>query len=1619
MALCIERGPVFRVDVFKILGNDEPIVSMVAHHLCVDMVSWRIILQDLTQLLETGSLPAEPPVSFRKWCALQFSHNKNAATEALLPFRETPTDLNYWGSQGPLTYGNAKTESFTLSEEKTKLALIDCHRTFRSEPTDVFLAAIAYSFAKSFRDRDVPTVHTEIHGREPLEGCDVDLSGTVGWFTAICPFILPMFADGMHVDAVDAVRRAKDIRRSIPGNGRPYFANKYMDSSPMVLPSPMEILFNYLGTGVQSSDHSVGSLLRPVDLDDDQGMLSDVGPQTRRLAAFEITAVVVDGKLQFSFTYDGSTEKASHVSRWILTCKTTLEQMIHSLAQHPAEPTLSDFPLLLPMSYDGLRRLTKATLPGMGIRSASDIEDIYPCTPVQEGMLISQLRDPRAYIFHGIYSIRHTNAKHHLSGPKIGRAWQKVVDRHPALRTIFIDSVRRGAVFDQAVLNKVDCGVVLLRSSDEDAMDKLAQISLKDGKKPQLPHRLAICTTGSGRMFMKLEINHAAVDGGSLAIILEELASGYSGTLEIVPGPLYSNYVRYIRSLPAGADTTYWMQYLAGLRSCYFPKLVGTNTSSHTAMPRKSLRSAALQFNRYTELRHLSERTQVTLANIMHTAWAFVLRKYTGSEDVCFGYLTADRDAPVEGIDRTVGTLINMLCCRIQISKEQTLEKVFRTTQHQHLQSLEFQRCSLARVQHELGMAGKPLYNTSISTQNHAGGMEKMTGENILFEMEEAHDPSEYAVTVNIDTSKDTEGVVFRYWSDHLSDEQAHEMVRFMAKVLDCFINQPSQPVSQFDLEVTKRPAMLRRLLLDDTPSTPSTMTFAASSEAVSPSDLVSPATTTWPSLDEKCVGSQPAQVSSKDKLLSLWSTLLNMPEESINGDDSFFDLGGDSITAMKLVGEARDQGLALSVADVFRHPSLDAMVASISPSELDIVPEERDTIDPTPIQGSDRNGYERFSLLAASNIDAFLQTDIVPQTGVFRGGLSDVLPATDFQSLAVAGSLLASRWMLNYFYLDGDGLLNVSRLKRACFKIVHELDILRTVFVPANGRFLQVVLRTLRPVFNVIDIDGESLDAATEQLQHRDRDASTSADGEEAGGPRLGEPNVEFTVIRHQHSCRHRIVLRISHAQYDGVCFPRILEALKAAYQGDKMSRPPTFANYLRASAGALRTEHYQHWKKLLAGSAMTSVVNRQGPNYRKCSLGSLTTLQRTIQLPPVESSHITTATVIKAAWAYVLAQVSASPDVVFGHTVSGRNAAVQGVENMIGPCLNLLPVRVRFAGPKWTARQLLSQIQGQQVSNMPHEVLGFREIIRHCTDWPDWTYFTTTVQHQNVDQSSQIRLGDISYRVGCASPVDEDFADLSIFSQKTDDGKEDTYDVFLSFIEGGPVPRDFAQRALNMLCEAAQLFAANPDVVLPSPDDLSRKPRQIPFEDVTPAGMLESQASAAHLNNLTEPQLDSITALVVKSWRRVLGVPNTQQIDAHTSTFFSMGGDIVSLAQLAFLFDQEGFPTPKLEDLIDHPTVMGHVAVLASRGGVGTRGLILSVVAARTEQEKERQQGYEAEAENSDAAPPGPGHLQKTDSSLSKVVKIAKKFMKSKKDKGMKKERREEAKVLPSRTW
>ncbi|KAF2119371.1 hypothetical protein BDV96DRAFT_486547 [Lophiotrema nucula] len=1709
-SLDIIDGPVFAVNLFD--TPSAQVLFLTAHHLVIDVVSWRVILGDLEESLVSSHTTLQSELPFQVWSDQQVSHARQSSSLPLLSQQisaiET-ADLAFWGMDNCNNlYGDAERDSFTLDEQISAGALNE-HHALRTDIVDLFVAAIVHSFSRIFINRKTPTIFNETHGREPWEGSNLDLSRTVGWFTTMYPIHVPITEE--DDDVVDTVRRVKDSRRKVPNNGRPYFAHRYLTEDGKQRfkdHSAMEVLFNYLGKmqHLEKDD----SLFRSMQFsEDEEEKMSDLGDKTRRPALFEIAASVTRGKVHFSFMYNQRMKNQKGIRRWIAECQRTLEEIVSSLAklENPL-PTLSDFPLLPLDSYARLDKVIKS-LPSVGIVSYDQIEDVYPCAAMQEGMILSQIKDPESYWSYSTFEVKPKQGQADVR--KVAEAWQKVVNRHPALRTVFVDSVCKGGVFDQVVVKNPDCGTLTYTCNDADMVGKLNSIKyskLNGKKKPRLPHQLAILQTRSGKVIVKMEINHAVIDGGSHAVLRRDLEDAYVGRLSDEEGPLYSDYIKYLRSQPGNEAVDYWKDRLRGLRPCYFPIM-----PQHSSKQRQ-LHSLYLDFHRYSELQTLAERNSITFSNIMLATWALVLRSFTGSSDVCYGYLTSGRNIPVDNIENAVGAFINMLVSRIGVSSSLTLVDIFRKVQDDFIESVPYQHCSLAQFQHDLGLSGKALFNTAVSVQNQAAGEgDKKQESSVEFEHLDAFDPSEFAITVNIDASRNDEGVRFSYWTDSVSDDQMQNVSAIMCKTLSQVLADATQTVSELDAAIAEKPQRPTYLSVPSPFATPSPSSvrstprydiadpiasfttrvprfqmpnlalptssgapdwnalirsivnevvpqivdqvLSKNKQAPQPgastiSDMTnqmvgmlgrkaSQSLRVRPDMDARSIRSRRMSVASdtesriniaadmvaaagvmatealksvppdfvEKKLLTLWSELLDMVEDSIDKEDSFFQLGGDSIIAMRLVGAAREEGLSMTVADVFKNPtfadmsrvvrvagevidqvmsqaggdavSLKEAVASSSKqnhplreraasawkdfqsivSENAIADEEDEEGGKAPTskgnldrseqmfkkwQGfssnfqsggmlpqrapsqklqrpsavhtihEDHTAHKSVSLLGDPNVDS-----VISKVQVFKGGISDVLPVTDFQSLAITGTLLESKWMLNYFYLDGAGPLDLRKMKQTAFRIVQAFDILRTVFVPYGDRFLQVVLRKLQPDFNYIETDLD-LDAFTADLRQKDREH----------GPRLGETFVQFVVAKQKKTEHYRIFMRLSHAQYDGYCLPKILGALQAGYNGLPISSAPSFGNYVRESAKTVAGAH-DHWREVLRGSRMTEIVNRYGPNYQR-SAGQTVTLKQTLTVPLLTRINITTATVMKAAWAATLSRLASSSDIVFGSVISGRNGSVPNIESIIGPCLNMVPVRVVYR-PEWTVLDLLSYIQDQQIANMAYESLGFREITRNCTDWPDWTNFSSVLQHnQNIhEDGATMQLGGIEFKVGAVGSQ-EDFADFSIVSAAKGG---DQLEVTLTYAPNRTITADYAQNVFDMLCTTVITFAEDPYTLLPSPSELtSRSSTTISEKSATRKKSAEKAPLALpspSITGLNKHEIQHLATRLRSAWSQILrdelGQPVSLALD---SDFFQLGGDIMGLAQVASILDQEGLRV-RVEDLIEKCVFVEQVGVLA----------------------------------------------------------------------------------------
>ncbi|KAF7591575.1 hypothetical protein BBP40_001323 [Aspergillus hancockii] len=435
-----------------------------------------------------------------------------------------------------------------------------------------------------------------------------------------------------------------------------------------------------------------------------------------------------------------------------------------------------------------------------------------------------------------------------------------------------------------------------------------------------------------------------------------------------------------------------------------------------------------------------------------------------------------------------------------------------------------------------------------------------------------------------------------------------------------------------------------------------------------------------------------PSTIKEK-QLQLLWSSVLEIKPESISADSSFLRIGGESIAAMRLVSAARDQGLSLSVADIFRCPRL----CELAQLATEVLGEE--TIQQHP----------PFSMLKVDDPGTFLKMFAEPILGPGSGTVRDVVPCTDFQQRAILDALQDPPGRLPHWIFDLPRDVDFSKLERACKRLVEHFDILRTVFIKAAGRFWQVVLSGFKPAYDSFETDEDNVESFTNTLCKDDLKRPRQ----------LGHSFIRFMAVKH-HSGDHKLILRISHAQFDGFSFGILIENLSFIYAGHSLRLPSSFSQYMSFKEEK-RRDSLQYWTSRLQAS--TYPIWSPGGLSRNfiCDSADRLTIKQTIPMPNIQHHDcVSTATIFHAACAIALSRQFQQTEVIFGRLVTGRSMVASHLQNVVGPTMTEVPVRITIDANA-TLAIVASQLQTQFIEDARHEAAGMNEIIRDCTDWPD----------------------------------------------------------------------------------------------------------------------------------------------------------------------------------------------------------------------------------------------------------------------------------------------------------
>jgi len=716
-SLDLERGPLVRCLLFDFGEGEAQRFSWIAHHLVVDGVSWRILLEDLEtacrQLAGGRALELPPRTApYGLWAQRlgELAERPELLAEAGFwrRFGElSPPELPAGGESGP--GGAVGTRVATLDAETTARLLEALPRVYGARLDDLVLTALTEAAAELTGERRL-WVDFEGHGREELDGAP-DITRTVGWFTNVYPVLFDLEGrDGPGA----ALKTVKETLRAVPRGGFAYSLVRHLGPEAVrreleALP-PAPVIYNYLGR----LDREVGGDRLFRGARESAGATRFAGQVPSH--ALEVNGAVQGGALRVVWRYHRRALAEAAAGRW----QAAFERSLESLAEHCLSPgvwgrTPSDFPLA---------GLGQAELDRLIEERAAPFEDLYPATPIQEGILFHTLSAPDS----GVY----VEQVHLALGPELDagafrRAWEGLIRRHAVLRTAFswLEQDRMLQVVEGEVeLPWEDLDWRQLSAEEEKRrLEAFLEADRRRGfeleKAPLM--RFALLGLGArGHRFVWTQ-HHAVSDGWSLGVELREIFELYRAAREgrppeLPPARPYRDHVAWLEGREHGAAEDFWRRELSGLEGpTPLPEERPAPSGRGQGIVRRHLspeRSAALEA--------AARAHGVTLNTLVQGAWALTLARFGGVEDVVFGAVASGRSAPVAGIEEMVGLFINTLPVRAPVEAELAAGEWLRRLQARQAEARQFEHTPLAELQRWSGLGPRtPLFETLLVVENY------------------------------------------------------------------------------------------------------------------------------------------------------------------------------------------------------------------------------------------------------------------------------------------------------------------------------------------------------------------------------------------------------------------------------------------------------------------------------------------------------------------------------------------------------------------------------------------------------------------------------------------------------------------------------------------------------------------------------------------------------------------------------------------------------------------------------------------------------------------------------------------------------------------------------------
>lgn len=362
------------------------------------------------------------------------------------------------------------------------------------------------------------------------------------------------------------------------------------------------------------------------------------------------------------------------------------------MQQKPRNPTLHDPSKELPSDF----------LADTGL-SPADVAETYPCSPLQEGVLLSS---SSSYAVYWVW--RCLTDGPNVDCNRLESAWKIATARHAIFSTL-IRMHHESNTFMQIVLAKPYVNVLTLATDSDFPEQVLAKRERPAFTATKPKHVFTICRSSKGNVACRFDICHTLYDVYSLNILLQEVLDIYNGRELPIP-PRFRSVISHIAGIPRSETTGYWESFLKGAQVTRLPVLpASTELCSHDD-DQATIQLPAQAFTGVTEF---CQANGITRSVFMHVCWGLVLSYYTGRDEVCFGYMASGRDAPVEGIGNICGPMANLLISRVDLTNN--FARLAKSTGAMLREQRKHQQTPMASVLHAVGLSGEPLFNTMVN----------------------------------------------------------------------------------------------------------------------------------------------------------------------------------------------------------------------------------------------------------------------------------------------------------------------------------------------------------------------------------------------------------------------------------------------------------------------------------------------------------------------------------------------------------------------------------------------------------------------------------------------------------------------------------------------------------------------------------------------------------------------------------------------------------------------------------------------------------------------------------------------------------------------------------------